>query len=226
MVQMQRNTRFNPIQLLDSAYTTIGEHAAGEMGLAKSGYQRFNFQHVKTLEASPGNVVLKDVCAYTNSSTASDEVTRYYGGLTGSAGINLNGQPTLRNTIPAVVIPDRKRNALQRAAVRDSFASLCKGGKNIEEMEVNPAAVHLYQSMDGGETKSILVIEASGTFGVDKKGKPFYWSILQHPLSSFQEEEQEETPAPRTRRTRRSRSATSPEPTGNSAEAEEEPAKV
>ena len=112
MVQQRWSNRFNPTQLLDSAYTTIGTEKAEEMGLVKNGYQRFNYQHIKALEGIVGNVVVLDINAHLNLSESEDGV-RNYGGLTGSAGMNLNGQPTLRSTIPAIVIPDRKNNTQQ-----------------------------------------------------------------------------------------------------------------
>ena len=43
MVQQRRYTRFNPAQLLDSAYTTIGKEQAEKIGLVKSGYRSFQF---------------------------------------------------------------------------------------------------------------------------------------------------------------------------------------
>ena len=109
MVQQRRYTRFNPAQLLDSAYTTIGKEQAEKIGLVKSGYRSFSFQHAKELEGVKGNVVVMDLDMHLNFSENQGEI-RNYGGLTGSAGINLNGQPTLQSTIPAIVIPDRKRN--------------------------------------------------------------------------------------------------------------------
>ena len=155
MVQQQRYSRFNPAQLLDSAYTTIGKEQAEKIGLVKYGYRDFSFQHAKELEGVKGNVVIMDLGMHLNFSESEDGI-RNYGGLTGSAGINLNAQPTLQSTIPAIVIPDRKRNNRQNAAVRESFAALCKANEStVGKVEVNPASVHLFQeaSMKNGVSK-------------------------------------------------------------------------
>ena len=188
MVQQVRHNRTRtPEMTLDSAYTTIGKEKAEEMGLVKHGFRTFSFQHVKTLEEIVGNVVVMDLDLHMNFSTSDDGI-RNYGGLTGSAGINLKGQPTLQSTIPAIVIPDRKQNNRQNAAVRESFAALCKTNESkMGKVEVNPADVYLFQesSMKNGVGRSLVVIEAAGIFGEDTEGKAVYWSIMQYPSARF-----------------------------------------
>ena len=188
MVQQVRYNRTRtPEMTLDSAYTTIGKEKAEEMGLVKHGFRTFSFQHVKTLEGIVGNVVVMDLDLHMNFSTSDDGI-RNYGGLTGSAGINLKGQPTLQSTIPAIVIPDRKQNNRQNAAVRESFAALCNANESkMGKVEVNPADVYLFQesSMKNGVGRSLVVIEAAGIFGEDTEGKAVYWSIMQYPPADF-----------------------------------------
>ena len=210
MATQQRYTRFNPAQFLESAWATMGEEAAKELGLIRNGYQRFNYSHSKTLEGVVGNIVVTDLGVHLNSSEAEDGIVRNYGGLTGKGGINLNGQTTLRSNIPAIVLADRKSNTAQRTDVRESFARLCKNhGKMMDRVEVNPASVQLFQetSMQDGVSRALVVIEAAGIFGEDSDGNAFYWSIMQYPLDNYRP--QEETPKPKAKRasgTRRSRS--------------------
>ena len=190
MTQQQRyTTSFNPVQLLNSAYTTIGAQKAEALGIVRTNSGSFNFQHIKKLEAVQGNIVISNLECHVNFSQNADEV-RFYGAITGLAGLNLNGQPTLRSTIPAIVMPPRKRNAQQRVAVRETFArelESCKGAMDTGTVEINPEGVHVYQktSMQDGSSQTIVVIEAAGMFGLDNQGTPVYWSILQHPLSNF-----------------------------------------
>ena len=216
MAQQQRYNRYNPNSVLNSAYATIGKEKAETLGLLKNDqYGSFNFQHSKEFGDVKGNIVVMDLGACTNFSENERGIWNY-GALIGNAGLNLMGQPTLQSTIPAIVVQDRKRNPEQRTAVRESFAALCKvHGRMMDRMEVNPASVHLFQetSTKDGTTRSILVIEAAGLFGVDTKGKAFFWSIMQYPVESNQPAVEEE--APRSTSTHRTRSS-KPAPTGPS----------
>ena len=177
-------TRRTPGQLLENAYSSLGKETAEKMGLIKYGSHAFNFQYMKTMVVSKGNVIVMDLDVHTNTST--DEL-RHYGGLTGNAGINLQGQLTLQSTIPAIVIADFKDDNAHNAVVQEAFGLFCIDKKGmVGKCEVNPAEVYLFQvaSTENGVGKSIVLIEASGTFGDDTDGNPFYWSIIQHPKAS------------------------------------------
>ena len=217
MAQQYRYNRYNRNSVLNSAYTTIGQKAAETLGLMKNQDGSFNMQHIKDLEDVTGNIVVMGLSACTNFSE-NDSGTWNYGALIGNAGLNLMGRPTLQSTIPAIVVPDRKRDTNQRTAVRESFAQLCKvHGEMMGRMEVNPASVHLFQetSTKDGSTKSIVVIEAAGLFGENTEGTAFFWSILQYPLESFQPAAEKEAPKRRTPRAPRSSKTA---PTGPSDE--------
>ena len=177
-------TRRTPGQLLENAYSSLGKETAEKMGLIKYGSHAFNFQYMKTMVVSKGNVIVMDLDVHTNTST--DEL-RHYGGLTGNAGINLQGQLTLQSTIPAIVIADFKDDNAHNAVVQEAFGLFCIDKKGmVGKCEVNPAEVYLFQvaSTENGVGKSLMLIEASGTFGDDTEGNAFYWSIIQHPKAS------------------------------------------
>ena len=177
-------TRRTPLQLLENAYSSLGKETAEKMGLIKYGSRGFNFQYMKTMVVSKGNVIVMDLDVHTNTST---DGLRHFGGFTGNAGINLQGQLTLQSTIPAIVIADFKDDKAHNAVVQEAFGSFCIDKKGlVGKCEVNPADVYLFQvaSTENGVGKSMMLIEASGTFGDDTEGNAFYWSIIQHPKAS------------------------------------------
>ena len=209
------NRGISPEQLLSNAYQTIGKDKADELGLHCTGTQRagrnevltFDMRHDKSLERTVGNIMVKVFHAAVNTSefkdTEGETQVRHYGGLIGTAGVNMDGQGTTKNSFPCIVIPDRKSNYMQRAAVNASFASLIGKLEGVEAAEVNLASINIYEStslVNGLPTFRLAVIEASGLFGeCDDLG--FYWSVMQHPLSDFPPKD--EKPAPKTSRTPR-----------------------
>ncbi len=229
MTQQRRyTTSFNPVQLLDSAFVTIGEKKMNELGITKSN-GNYNFQYLKKLEGIVGNIVVMETQSHINFSENQGEV-RFYGAITGKAGLNMVGQPTLRSTLPAIVLAPRKRNAQQRVAARETFAQTLESCKGMDKAEINPESVHLYQktSMQDGTSQTIVLIEAAGIFGQDNQGTPVYWSILQHPLENFLPKPEEvKTESKRTRSPRKPSaekgSTPTPEP---SAEVEREAVNV
>ena len=232
-VRYNRTPRRTPMRLLENAYSTLGEEKAGKMGLIRHGFQAFNFQYMKTMEVSKGNVIVMDLDVCTNPSTNG---LRHYGGLTGNAGINLQGQLTLQSTIPAIVIADFKDDYAQNADVQEGFGSFCSGREGmVEKLEVNQASVYLFQvaSTENGVGKSIVLIEAAGTFGRDTEGNAVYWSIMDYPKASPEaskvaEETAKPTKSKSTGRPPRNRSAqtSSSEEHELSAETEKELATV
>ena len=230
------NTGISPLQLLSNAYQTIGKEKAEELGLHCTGTQRagrnevltFDMRHDKNLERTVGNIMVKVSHAAVNTSefkdTEGETQVRHYGGLIGTAGVNMDGQGTLQSSFPCIVIPDRKSNYMQRNAVNASFASLIGKLEGVEATEVNPASVNIYESttlVNGLPTFRIAVIEASGLFG-ECNDTGFYWSVMQYPLSDFVSKKEED--APKTSRTRRPRVKTPQTPaddqTGDSADME------
>ena len=214
------NRGISPEQLLSNAYQTIGKDLAEELGLHCTGSKRegrnevltFDMRHDKHLERTVGNIMVKVFHPALNSSKFEDvegnAQVRHYGGLTGSAGVNMDGQGTLQSMFPCIVIPDRKSNYMQRNAVNGSFASLIGKLEGVEAAEVNPASINIYESttlVNGLPTFRIAVIEASGLFG-ECNDTGFYWSVMQYPLSDFVSKKEED--APKTSRTRRPRAKT------------------
>ena len=209
---------FTPEQLLANAYLTIGKERAESLGLHLTNGQgrnmNFDLRHWKRLEPTVGNIMVAVNDLATNSSkfdVEGETHMRHYGGLIGAAGVNMDGQGTLRSTIPCIVIAARKQqNPKQRVAVYESFASLVGGKlKGVTHVEVNPASVEIFESKvleNGVPVCRIAVIQANGLFG-EAKSKPFYWSVMQYPQSNFEDpKEESEESTPRTRRTSRSRS--------------------
>ena len=208
------NTGISPEQLLSNAYQTIGEDKAEELGLHCTGTKRvgrnevltFDMRHDKNLERTVGNIMVKVFHATVNTSefkdTEGETQVRHYGGLTGTAGVNMDGQGTLQSSFPCIVIPDRKSNYMQRNAVNASFASLIGKLEDVEAAEVNPASINIYESttlLNGLPTFRIAVIEASGLFG-ECNDTGFYWSVMQHPAPKA---EPAAKPAPKSNRTPR-----------------------
>jgi hypothetical protein len=233
------NNGISPEQLLSNAYKTIGKEMAGELGLhctssrlVRGRYEVFTFDmdHSKLLERRPGNILIKVSHVAVNSSKFDDaegvSQARHYGGLTGTAGVNMRGWGSLQDQFPCIVIPDHKSNQVQRNAVNTSFAELMGKLKGVETAEVNPASINVFESfpcVNGIPAFRIAVIEASGLFG-ECKNRGFNWSVMQHPL---------EKPAPdtsKTTRTSRTPRRKTPETTpaddqlGDSAEVERETA--
>ena len=230
------NKGISPEQLLSHAYQTIGEDKAEELGLHCTSTKRvgrnelltFNMRHGKLLERTVGNIMIKVSQVAVNTSkfenTEGETQVRNYGGLIGTAGVNMDGQGTLQSSFPCIVIPDRKSNYMQRNAVNASFASLMGKLEGLGAAEVNAASVNIYESttlVNGLPTFRIAVIEASGFFG-EFNDTGFYWSVMQHPVPKA---EPAAKPAPKSNRTpRRPRVKTPQTPaddqTGDSAEME------
>ena len=217
-------TRRTPQTLLENAYKSLGEEKAEKMGLVKYGSRGFNFQYMKTMEVSKGNVVVMNIDVCTNPSFNG---SRHYGGLTGNAGINLQGQLTLQSTIPAIVIADFKDDPAQNAAVQEAFGSFClRKEKMVEKLEVNQANVYLFQvaSTENGVGKSLMLIEAAGTCGRDIEGNEFYWSILENPKAIPEAPKVAKEEAPKAPKASKSKKATNrtpqtrPVPTTSSSE--------
>ena len=216
-------TRRTPGQLLENAYSSLGKETAEKMGLIKYGSHTFNFQYMKTMEVSKGNVIVMDLDVRTNTST---DGLRHFGGLTGNAGINLQGQLTLQSTIPAIVIADFKDDNAHNAVVQEAFGLFCidKEGM-LGKCEVNQAEVYLFQvaSTENGVGRSIVLIEAAGTFGNDTDGNPFYWSIIQHPKASPEASKvaKETAKAPKSKKPSNRTPQSRPVPTTSSSEEHE-----
>ena len=209
------NTGISPEQLLSNAYQTIGKDKAEELGLHCTSTKRvgrnevlnFDMRHYKHLERTVGNIMVKVSQVAVNTSkfedTEGETQVRHYGGLIGTAGVNMEGQGTLQSSFPCIVIPDRKSNNLQRNAVNSSFAMLMEKLEGFEATEVNPASINIYESttlVNGLPTFRIAVIEASGLFG-EYNDTGFYWSVMQYPRSAFASKD--EKAAPKTNRTPR-----------------------
>ena len=229
MATRQQNGNYNrtwsnPDQMLSNVLACIGE--GNNLGLTstrgRDGKETFNFQFEGNLPNTVGNIKVEPHQAVATKGRDFEDKdgktnARHYGAITGVAGVNMQGQGTLQNMLPAVVVPDRKSDARQRAAVNDSFAALMGKIKETPIMEVNPARVHVFDSKElneyGAPQRRFLIIEASGVFGEAKGNKPFYWSLLQHPLASFQQDAvgEADNGAPRSSRTRRTRESSSGE---------------
>jgi hypothetical protein len=223
MTTQQRNNYRNfrntitPEQLLSNAFTTIGPELAEKLGLMRNGgtdrYPRFNLVPKELLEWQGGHVLVDVSDTSVNSGRKFEdedgvEHVRKYGGLMGIAHVNVVGQGTLSSNYPCVLLPDYKNNNERRAAIYQSFAEAVKGLKGVESVEINPASIRVFQSLncDFGKTHSIIVIEVAGMMG-KCKGKDFSWSIMEKPEKDFQHDStSEESASPRTRRTNRSRS--------------------
>ena len=239
--QQQRQSTWNngisPEQLLSNAYKTIGKEMAEELGLhctssrlVRGRYEVFTFDmdHLKLLERRPGNIAINVSHVALNSSKFDDaegvSQARHYGGLTGTAGVNMRGWGSLRDQFPCIVIPDHKYNPMQRHAVNASFAELMGKLKGVEAAEVNPAAINVFESfpcVNGIPEFRIVVIEASGLFG-ECKNRPFNWSVMQHPVEKPASSTTK--PAQTSRTTRRKTPETTPadDQLGDSAEVERE----
>ena len=155
--------------------------------------------------------------------TEGETQVRYYGGLVGSAGLNMSGQGTLQSDIPCIVVPDHKSNPMQKNDVNDSFAALVGALEGVEAAEVNAAAVNIYESsklVKGLPAFRFAIIEASGLFG-NCLGTDFNWSVRQHPAPA----KPAAKPAPKSNRTPKSPRVKTPQTpaddqTGDSADME------
>ena len=235
-----RNNRgISTEQLLSNAYTTItpkedGTKRADELGLhCTSTYMagrspRFNFDvtHVKLLERTVGMIWIKVSDTALNASKFEDknmvEHVRNYGGLVGSAGLNMDGQGTLQSDIPCIVIPDHKDHPVQKNAVNESFAALIGTLKGVEAAEVNAASVNIYEStklVNGLPAFRFAIIEASGLFGTCN-GTAFNWSVRMHPVPKAEPTAKPATKSNRTSKSPRVKTPQAPadDQTGDSAE--------
>ena len=183
------NRGISPEQLLMNAFTTIGEVYAEELGLHCTNTYRegkFNATHLKLLERTVGNIWIQVSHTRLNPSQFKDDKgqVRYYGGLVGSAGLNMDGQGTLQSDIPCIVIPDRKSNPMQRKLVNEDFAANLGTIEDVKAAEVNAASVNVYEGtklVKGLPAFRFAIIEASGLFGTCN-GEPFNWSVRENPV--------------------------------------------
>ena len=245
--QQQQNYRNytrtdTPLDKLMRGFKTVGDIGAKSMNLEQlSTYMvrgremiRFNVRDEgQKLELHPGLVWMDDVFGYSNKSSGKDkdehEWTRYYGAFTGLAHVDpTDGHYTLRSSMPAITLPDRKVNVGQRNAFTDAVGNLCsKHGKLLSNgLEINPTSITLFesreQSAEGIPAFRLLVIEAAGIFGVDSKGRSIYCSIKDFPIvsaaASQGEEGVQDKPAPRSRARRTSVAQDAPADNGVSAD--------